>query len=419
MKEVYVVNCCRTAVGSFGGSLKDVPAVDLGATVVKEVLNRGGVKPEQVDEVMFGCILTAAQGQNPARQVSVKAGIPYSVPAYTVGMVCGSGMKSVIEGARAILAGDADVIVAGGTENMSAAPFALPNERWGARMGDKKVVDTMIRDGLWDAYNNYHMGTTAENIADVWGITREEMDAFAVSSQNKTEAAQAAGKFVDEIVPVMVKKKKEMVEFKVDEFPKAGVTMESVGKLRGAFPVGPEGVEDEIVHTFEVTQVHEADAKQHVQRVTAANASGINDGAAAILLASGEAVEKYGLKPMAKLVSWGQGGVDPKIMGVGPVPASRQAMAKADLKIEDVDLVEANEAFAAQSIAVARELGFDMSKVNVNGGAISIGHPVGASGARIIVTLLHEMLKRNDAKRGLATLCIGGGMGVATIFEKV
>ena len=419
MKEVYVVNCCRTAVGSFGGSLKDVPAVDLGATVVKEVLNRGGVKPEQVDEVMFGCILTAAQGQNPARQVSVKAGIPYSVPAYTVGMVCGSGMKSVIEGARAILAGDADVIVAGGTENMSAAPFALPNERWGARMGDKKVVDTMIRDGLWDAYNNYHMGTTAENIADVWGITREEMDAFAVSSQNKTEAAQAAGKFVDEIVPVMVKKKKEMVEFKVDEFPKAGVTMESVGKLRGAFPVGPEGVEDEIVHTFEVTQVHEADAKQHVQRVTAANASGINDGAAAILLASGEAVEKYGLKPMAKLVSWGQGGVDPKIMGVGPVPASRQAMDKAGLKIEDIDLVEANEAFAAQSIAVARELGFDMDKVNVNGGAISIGHPVGASGARIIVTLLHEMQKRDEAKRGLATLCIGGGMGVATIFEKV
>ena len=419
MKEVYVVNCCRTAVGSFGGSLKDTPAVDLGATVVKEVLNRGGVKPEQVDEVMFGCILTAAQGQNPARQVSVKAGIPYSVPAYTVGMVCGSGMKSVIEGARAILSGDADVIVAGGTENMSAAPFALPNERWGARMGDKKVVDTMIRDGLWDAYNNYHMGTTAENIADVWGITREEMDAFAVSSQNKTEAAQAAGKFVDEIVPVMVKKKKEMVEFKVDEFPKAGVTMESVSKLRGAFPVGPEGVEDEIVHTFEVTQVHEADAKQHVQRVTAANASDINDGAAAILLASGEAVEKYGLKPMAKLVSWGQGGVDPKIMGVGPIPASRQAMAKADLKIEDVDLVEANEAFAAQSIAVARELGFDMSKVNVNGGAISIGHPVGASGARIIVTLLHEMQKRDDAKRGLATLCIGGGMGVATIFEKV
>ena len=417
MKEVYVVNCCRTAVGSFGGSLKDVPATDLGAAVVKEVLSRGGVKPEQVDELMFGCILTAAQGQNPARQVGVKAGLPYSVPAYTVGMVCGSGMKSVIEGARAILAGDAEIIVAGGTENMSAAPYALPAERWGARMGDKKVVDTMIKDGLWDAYNNYHMGTTAENICDIWGITREELDAFAASSQQKTEAAQKAGKFDDEIVPVLVKKKKEMVEFKVDEFPKAGVTCESIAKLRGAFPVGPEGVEDEVVHTFEVTGVHADDARKHVQRVTAANASGINDGAAAIVLASGEAVEKYGLKPMAKLVGWGQGGVDPKIMGVGPVPASRQAMAKAGVTIEDIDLVEANEAFAAQSIAVARELGFDMAKVNVNGGAISIGHPVGASGARIIVTLLHEMQKR-DAKRGLATLCIGGGMGVATIFEK-
>ena len=418
MKEVYVVNCCRTAVGSFGGSLKDTPATDLGAVVVKEVLNRAGVKPDQVDELMFGCILTAAQGQNPARQVGVKAGLPYSVPAYTVGMVCGSGMKSVIEGARAILSGDADIIVAGGTENMSAAPFALPNERWGARMGDKKVVDTMIRDGLWDAYNNYHMGTTAENICDVWGITREEMDAFGASSQQKAEAAIASGRFNDEIVPVMVKKKKEMVEFKVDEFPRAGTTVEGLAKLKGAFPVGPEGVEDEIVHTFEVTKVHEADAHKHVQRVTAGNASGINDGAAAILLASGEAVEKYGLKPMAKLVSWGQGGVDPKIMGVGPVPASRQAMAKADLKIEDIDLIEANEAFAAQSIAVARELGFDMDKVNVNGGAISIGHPVGASGARIIVTLLHEMAKRPEAKKGLATLCIGGGMGVATIFEK-
>ena len=418
MRDVYVVNCCRTAVGSFGGSLKDTPAADLGAVVVKEVLNRGGVKPEQLDEVMFGCILTAAQGQNVARQVAVKAGVPYSVPAYTVGMVCGSGMKSVIEAARAIVAGDADVIVAGGTENMSAAPYALPAERWGARMGDKKVVDTMIKDGLWDAYNNYHMGTTAENIADVWGITREEMDAFAVSSQNKTEAAQAAGKFVDEIVPVMIKKKKEMVEFKVDEFPKAGVTMESVAKLKGAFPVGPEGVEDEVVHTFEPAGVHADDAKKHVQRVTAANASGINDGAAAILLASGEAVEKYGLKPMAKLIGWGQGGVDPKIMGVGPVPASRNAMAKAGVTIDDIDLVEANEAFAAQSIAVARELGFDMAKVNVNGGAISIGHPVGASGARIIVTLLHEMAKRPDAKKGLATLCIGGGMGVATVFEK-
>ena len=419
MKEVYVVNCCRTAVGAFGGSLKDVPATDLGAVVVKEALNRAGVKPEQVDELMFGCGLTAALGQTPARQVGVKAGLPYSVPAYTVGMVCGSGMKSVIEGARAILSGDADIIVAGGTENMSAAPYALPAERWGARMGDKKVVDTMIKDGLWDAYNNYHMGTTAENICDVWGITREELDAFGAASQQKTEAAQKSGRFADEIVPVMVKKKKEMVEFKEDEFPRPGTTVEGLAKLKGAFPVGPEGVEDEIVHTFEVTQVHEADAHKHVQRVTAGQASGINDGAAAIVLASGEAVEKYGLKPIAKLVSWGQGGVDPKIMGVGPVPASRQAMAKADLKIEDIDLVEANEAFAAQSIAVARELGFDMSKVNVNGGAISLGHPVGASGARIIVTLLHEMLKRDDAKKGLAPLCIGGGMGVATIFEKV
>ena len=418
MKEVYIVNCCRTAVGSFGGSLKDVPATELGAIVVKEALNRAGVKPEQVDELMFGCVLTGGLGQNVARQVGVKAGLPYSVPAYTVGMVCGSGMKSVIEGARAILCGDAEVIVAGGTENMSAAPFALPDERWGARMGDKKVVDTMIKDGLWDAYNNYHMGTTAENICDVWGITREELDEFGASSQQKTEAAQKSGRFDDEIVPVMVKKKKEMVEFKVDEFPRAGVTAESLGKLKGAFPAGPEGVEDEIVHTFQPTQVHEADTRKHVQRVTAGNASGINDGAAAIVLASGEAVAKYGLKPMAKLVSWGQGGVDPKIMGVGPVPASRQAMEKAGLKIEDIDLVEANEAFAAQSIAVARELGFGMSKVNVNGGAVAIGHPIGASGARIIVTLLHEMAKRPEAKKGLATLCIGGGMGVATIFEK-
>ena len=310
------------------------------------------------------------------------------------------------------------MVLAGGTENMSAAPFALPDERWGARMGDKKVVDTMIKDGLWDAFNNYHMGTTAENICDVWGITRQELDEFGASSQQKAEAAIKSGRFEDEIVPIMVKKKKEMVEFKVDEFPRAGVTAESIAKLRGAFPVGPEGVEDEIVHTFEVTQVHADDAKKHVQRVTAANASGINDGAAAIVLASGEAVAKYGLKPMAKLIGWGQGGVDPKIMGVGPVPASRQAMAKAGVTIDDIDLIEANEAFAAQSIAVARELHFDINKVNVNGGAISLGHPVGASGARIIVTLLHEMQKRDDAKKGLATLCIGGGMGVATIFEK-
>ena len=398
MREVYVVNCCRTAVGSFGGSLKDTPAVELGAITVKEALNRAGVAPENVDEVMFGCILSAGLGQNPARQVSLKAGIPIEVPAYTVSMVCGSGMKSVIEAGRAIAAGDAEIVVAGGTENMSAAPYAIPAARWGARMGNNKIVDTMVNDGLWDAYNNYHMGTTAENICEQYGLTREELDQFAVNSQNKTEAAQAAGKFEAEIVPVMVKKKKDLVEFKVDEYPKAGVTMESVSKLKGAFPL--------------------ADGSKG-NRVTAANASGINDGAAALVLASKEAVEKYGLKPMAKLVSWGQGGVDPKVMGLGPVPASRQAMAKAGLTIGDIDLVEANEAFAAQSVAVARDLEFDMSKVNVNGGAISIGHPVGCSGARIIVTLLHEMMKRDDAKKGLATLCIGGGMGVATIWEKV
>ena len=417
MKDLYVVNCCRTAIGSFGGSLKNTPAAEMGAVVVKEALKRANIAPENVDEVMFGCILTAAQGQNVARQVAIKAGIPYSVPAYTVGMVCGSGMKSVIEGARSILAGDSDVVVCGGTENMSAAPFASLDARWGARMGDKKLVDTMIKDGLWDAYNNYHMGTTAENINDIWGITREEQDAFAAASQQKTEAAQKAGRFDDEIVPVMVKVKKEMVPFAKDEYPKAGVTKEGIAKLRGAFPVSPESPNPQVVNTFEPTGIQEA-ADKGQPRVTAANASGINDGAAAIVLASGEAVEKYGLKPMAKLISWGQGGVDPKIMGVGPVPATRQALKKAGLTIEDMDLVEANEAFAAQSIAVARELHFDMSKVNVNGGAIALGHPVGASGARIIVTLLHEMQKRPEAKRGLATLCIGGGMGVATIYEK-
>ena len=418
MRDLYVVNCCRTAIGSFGGALKNTPAVDLGAIVIKEALNRAGVKPEQVDEVMFGCILTAAQGQNVARQASIKAGIPYSVPAYTVGMVCGSGMKSVIEGARSILAGDSDIVVCGGTENMSAAPYTLPDERWGARMSDKKVVDEMIKDGLWDAFNNYHMGTTAENINDIWGITRREQDEFAAASQQKACAARDSGRFDDEIVPVPVKVKKEIVEFKRDEYPKEGVTADSIAKLRGAFPVGPESPNPVVVNTFEPTGIQDAEDKG-TPRVTAANASGINDGAAAIVLASGEAVEKYGLKPMVKLIGWGQGGVDPKIMGVGPVVASRAAMAKAGVSIEDIDLVEANEAFAAQSIAVARELHFDMSKVNVNGGAIALGHPVGASGARIIVTLIHEMMKREDAKKGLATLCIGGGMGTAVVVEKV
>lgn len=390
MKELYLVNCCRTAIGSFGGSLKDTSAADMGATVIKEALNRAGVAPENVDEVMFGCVLTSALGQNVARQASIKAGIPQEVPAYTIGMVCGSGMKSIIEAGRSIMSGDADIIVTGGTENMSLAPYAMNAARYGARMGHTKMVDTMIHDALTDAFNDYHMGITAENLCEQYGLTREELDAFAVDSQLKAEAAQKAGKFDEEITPVMVKVKRDMVEYKTDEYPRHGATMEAMAKLRPAFK--KDGM------------------------VTAGNASGINDGAAALVLASGEAVKKYGLKPMAKLVSWGQGGVDPSIMGIGPVPASRQAMEKANLSIGDIDLIEANEAFAAQSLCVARDLGFDMSKVNVNGGAIALGHPVGASGARIVVTLLHEMKKRG-AKRGLATLCIGGGMGVATIFE--
>ena len=393
MKDIYVVSSCRTAIGTFGGSLKDTPAAELGAVVVKEALKRANVDPANIDEVMFGCVLTAALGQNVARQVAIKAGFPVEVPACTVGMVCGSGMKSVIEGVRSILAGDAHMVMCGGTENMSAAPYAIPTARYGARMGNTKLIDTMVNDGLTDVFNNYHMGITAENVCDQWGITREELDAFALSSQEKAAAAIASGRFEDEIVPVMVKKKKEMVEFKVDEHPRA-TSAEALAKLKPAFK--PDG-----------------------GRVTAGNASGINDGAAAILIADEDAVKQYGLKPLFKIIGWGQGGVDPAIMGVGPVPASRAALAKAGLTIDDMDLIEANEAFAAQSIAVARELKFDMSKVNVNGGAIALGHPVGASGARIIVTLLYEMMKRSEARRGLATLCIGGGMGVAAIFEKV
>ena len=418
MTDIAIVAAVRTPIGSFRGAFAPLSAVDLGAAVVRGLLERCQLPAAAVDELIFGQVLTAGCGQNPARQTALRAGLPVDTPAVTVNLVCGSGLKAVQQAVQAIRCGDAGIVIAGGQESMSNAPYLMHGARDGLRFGHASLQDSMIQDGLWDAYNNYHMGTTAENICDVWGITREELDAFGAASQQKTEAAQKAGRFDDEIVPVMVKKKKEMVEFKVDEFPRAGTTVESLGKLKGAFPVGPEGVEDEIVHTFEPTQVHADDAHKHVQRVTAGQASGINDGAAAIVLASKEAVEKYGLKPMAKLVSWGHGGVDPKIMGVGPVPASRQAMSKAGLKIEDIDLVEANEAFAAQSIAVARELGFDMEKVNVNGGAIAIGHPVGCSGARIIVTLLHEMAKRPDAKKGLATLCIGGGMGVATIFEK-
>ena len=426
MKDIYVINCCRTAIGSFGGTLKGTPAAELGAIVIREALKRAGVAPETVDEVMMGNVLTAGLGQNPARQASVKAGVPLAVPAYTIGMVCGSGMKAVIEAARSIAAGDSEIVVAGGMENMSAAPYALPDLRFGKKMdvamGTQGLVDTMVKDGLWDAFNNYHMGTTAENICDIWGITREELDDFGYSSQVKWNAAQAAGKFDDEIVPVPVKVKKEVVDFKVDEFPQKDPSREKMGKLRGAFKLSADNafqanggtVED----TFDAKECKKVETDGSL-RVTAGNASGIKDGAAALVLASGEAVKKLGLKPMAKLLGWGQGGVDPKIMGTGPVPASRQAMAKAGVTIEDIDLVEANEAFAAQSIAVARELHFDMDKVNVNGGALAIGHPVGASGARIIVTLLHELAKRPEAKKGLATLCIGGGMGVATVFEKV
>lgn len=392
MKEIYIVNCCRTPIGSFGGSLKDTAAAKLGALVIKETLERSGVKPEQVDEVIFGCVLTAGLGQNVARQAAVGAGIPVNVPAFTLDMVCGSGMKAVIEAARAIISGDAEIVIAGGTENMSAAPYALPSARWGARMGESKMVDVMVNDALTDAFNNYHMGVTAENVCEQWGLTREDLDTFALSSQMKTAAAKSAGKFESEIVPVPIRVKKDIVDFSADEYPRS-TSSEALAKLRPAF-------------------------KSEGGKVTAGNASGINDGAAAILVASGEAVNKYGLRPMAKLIGWGQGGVDPKIMGLGPVPASRSALEKAGLTIDDIDLVEANEAFAAQALAVSQELGLDMEKVNVNGGAIAIGHPVGASGARIIVTLLHEMHRRADVKRGLATLCIGGGMGTATIFEK-
>ena len=418
MRDVYVISSCRTAVGKFGGSLKDVPAAELGSIVMAEALKRGNVKGEWLDEVMFGNVLSAAQGQNVARQCMVKAGIPLKVPAYTVSMVCGSGLKSVIEGSRAIQCGDADMVMCGGTENMSAAPYAIPEARWGARMGEKKLIDTMIKDGLWDAYNNYHMGTTAENICDIWGITREELDEFGFNSQRKAIAAIQSGRFKDEIVPVTVKQKKKEFVFDTDEDPRE-TTLEKLAGLKGAFAVSEDNTVDKVEMTFEASHMTPEKGTLGVKRVTAGNASGINDGAAAIILASGEAVEKYGLKPLFKVVSWGQGGVDPKIMGTGPIPASRQALAKANLTIDDMDLIEANEAFAAQSIAVARELGFDMSKVNVNGGAIAIGHPVGCSGARIIVTLLHEMMKRDDAKKGLATLCIGGGLGVAAIFEKV
>ncbi|WP_315081646.1 acetyl-CoA C-acetyltransferase [uncultured Clostridium sp.] len=393
MKEVVIVSAVRTALGSFGGALKTVSAVDLGATVIKEALNRAGVKPEAVEEVIMGNVIQAGLGQNPARQSTLKAGLPNEVPAMTINKVCGSGLRAVSLAAQMIKAGDADVIVAGGMENMSAAPYVLPGARWGQRMGDAKMVDTMIKDGLWDAFNNYHMGVTAENIAKQWGLTREEQDAFSAASQQKAQKAIESGRFKDEIVPVMIPQRKgEPKVFDTDEFPRFGTTKESLGKLKPAFI--KEGT------------------------VTAGNASGINDGAAAFVVMSAEKAAELGVKPLAKILSYGSKGLDPAIMGYGPFHATKKALEEANLTIADLDLVEANEAFAAQSLAVAKDLGFDMEKVNVNGGAIALGHPVGASGARILVTLLHEMEKR-DAKKGLATLCIGGGMGTALIVERL
>lgn len=392
MREVVIASAVRTPIGAFGGALKDVSAVDLGALVIKEAVNRAGIKGELVEEVLMGNVLQAGLGQNVARQATVKAGLPVEVPAMTINKVCGSGLRTVSLAAQIIKAGDADIIVAGGTESMSQAPYVLKTARWGQRMGDGKMVDSMINDALWDAFNNYHMGVTAENIAKEWNLTREEQDEFALNSQLKAEAAIKSGRFKDEIVPVLIPQRKgEPKVFDTDEFPRFGSTIEGLGKLKPAF------IKD--------------------GTVTAGNASGINDGAAAFVVMSAEKAEELGITPLAKIVSYGQKGLDPAIMGYGPFHATKKALEVSNLKIEDLDLIEANEAFAAQSLAVAKDLNFDMSKVNVNGGAIALGHPVGASGARILVTLLHEMQKR-DAKKGLATLCIGGGMGTALIVER-
>lgn len=392
-KKIVLAGAVRTAIGKMGGALANVPAATLGSIVIKEALKRANVAPDQVDEVLMGCVLQAAQGQNVARQAAVNAGIPIEVPALTLNNVCGSGLKCVNMAAAMIEAGEADIVVAGGMENMSSAPYALTKARFGYRMNNATMIDTMVNDALWDAFNGYHMGITAENVAEKYGLTREMQDEFAACSQQKCEKAQAEGRFDDEIVPVPVKMKKETVMFAKDEGPRAGVTAESIAKLRPAFK--PDG-----------------------GTVTAANASGINDGAAAIVVMSEEKAKELGVTPMAEWVTGASAGVEPSIMGIGPVAATKKAMARANLTVEDMDLIEANEAFAAQSLAVAKDLNFDMSKVNVNGGAIALGHPVGASGCRILVTLLHEMQKRDDVKTGLATLCVGGGMGVTTIVEK-
>ncbi|AKM01409.1 MULTISPECIES: acetyl-CoA C-acetyltransferase [Burkholderia] len=392
MTDVVIVSAARTAVGKFGGSLAKIAAPELGATVIRAVLERAGVKPEQVSEVIMGQVLTAGSGQNPARQSLIKAGLPAAVPGMTINKVCGSGLKAVMLAANAIVAGDAEIVIAGGQENMSASPHVLPGSRDGFRMGDAKLVDTMIVDGLWDVYNQYHMGITAENVAKEYGITREEQDAFAALSQNKAEAAQKAGRFDDEIVPVSIPQRKgEPLQFATDEFVRHGVTAESLAGLKPAF--SKDG------------------------SVTAANASGLNDGAAAVLVMSAQKAAALGLTPLARIKAYANAGVDPSVMGMGPVPASRRCLERAGWTPGDLDLMEINEAFAAQALAVHKQMGWDTSKVNVNGGAIAIGHPIGASGCRILVTLLHEMAKR-DAKRGLASLCIGGGMGVALAVER-
>ena len=390
-RKVVIAGACRTAIGTMGGSLSTTPAVDLGAIVIKNALERAGVPADQVDHVYMGCVIQAGLGQNVARQASIKAGLPIEAPAVTINVVCGSGLNCVNLAAQMVQCGDADIVVAGGMENMSMAPYALKQARYGYRMGHAQAIDTMINDALWDAFNDYHMGITAENVCEKYGITREELDAFAANSQQKCEKARAEGKFKDEIVPVEIKKKKETVVFDTDEGPRAGITAEGLAKLRPAFK--KDGI------------------------VTAGNSSGINDGAAAVVVMSEEKAKELGVKPMATWVGGALAGVDPKIMGIGPVAATQKLMKKLNMSVDDMDLIEANEAFAAQSIAVARDLKFDDAKLNVNGGAIALGPPVGASGCRILVTLLHEM-ERRDAKKGLATLCIGGGMGCATVVER-
>lgn len=390
-RKVVLAGACRTAIGTMGGTLSTTPAPDLGTIVIKEALKRTGIRPEQVDEVYMGCVIQAGLGQNPARQAAVNAGIPVEVPATTINVLCGSGLHCVNLAAKLIASGDADIIVAGGMENMSKAPYLLYDARFGYRMGAAMMDDALLRDALHDAFGGYHMGMTAENVAEDWGLTRQQLDEFAAWSQNKCEKAQAEGRFQDEIVPVEVKKKKETIIFDTDEGPRKGVTAEGISKLRPAFKEG--GI------------------------VTAANSSGINDGAAAIIVMSEEKAKELGVTPMGTWIGGELAGVEPRIMGVGPVASTRKVMKKTGYQISDFDLIEANEAFAAQSVAVGHDLGFDMDKLNVNGGAIALGHPVGASGCRILVTLLHEMAKR-DAKKGLATLCVGGGMGCSAIVTR-